>query len=93
MLIGKKEGTAKRGRGRPVLQEGLRKDCSLQFRISTSEMRKLELAARLCDFKSRSSWAISRLMVLANSVLASAGIDPSNAAAVQKALGQIEKTD
>ena len=84
----------KKSRGRPALEAGLRKDCSLRFRTSTAEMEALDLAARLCGFQSRGSWAISRLLVLANSVIRHAGIDPVDERAVRESLEQLdEKAD
>ena len=80
-----------RGRGRPVLEAGLRKDCSVRFRVSTSDMELLELTSRLCSFESRGEWAVSRLLLLARAVVQRAGISPSDPLAVRKALEQIEK--
>ena len=86
-----KKGT--RGRGRPILEAGLRKDCSLRFRISTAEMELLELAGRLCGFKTRGHWAVSRLLLLARAVVSRAGISPSDVLAVRESLEHISKAD
>ena len=86
-LISEKESR----RGRPPLEADARKVFSLRFRVSISEMEKLDLASHLCAFESRSSWAISRLMVLADSVIWHSGIDPSDSNAVRNSLKQIEK--
>lgn len=72
--------------GRPVLEADQRRDSYLGFRVTTGELEVLELASRLCAFRNRGKWALSRLMLLATAVLNRAGIDSSDSHAVRKAL-------
>ena len=53
----------------------------------------LELASRLCNFRTRGAWAVSRLLMLACSVLRKSGVDPTDPHGVRQALEQITKTD
>ena len=89
--LSKKVGTATRGRGRPMLEASLRKNHSLRFRVSTSDMELLELTSLLCGFGSRGEWAINRLMLLARAVVQRAGISPFDPLAVRESLSKIKK--
>lgn len=77
--------------GRPPLPDVDRRDSSLRFRTTTAEADLLELASRLCEFKQRSRWAMSRLLLLARSVVKNKGIDPNNSRAVRKMLKHVSK--
>ena len=77
-------------RGRPTLADDVRKDSYLGFRINAPDLEIVELAARLCDFRNRGHWALSRLLLLARSVVRRAGVDPSDAQAVREALKKIQ---
>lgn len=79
--------------GRPVLEEGLRKDSYLGIRVCPADLDVLELASRLCAFRNRGQWAISRLMLLATAVLKQAGIDSSDPHEVGTALGRFGQSD
>lgn len=78
-------------RGRPVLADDVRKDSYLGLRLSASQLELVELASCLCDFKNRGKWALSRLLLLASSVVKRVGVDPTDAQAVQEALEKIQE--
>ena len=80
-----------RGRGRPVLAAGLRKDLSLRFRLSPADADLLDLTSHLCGFKCRGDWAVSQLMMLARAVVRRAGVDSSDADAVRKAVEHVSR--
>ena len=83
--------TSTHQRGRPVLADDVRKDSYLGLRMNAPQLELVELATRLCDFKNRGHWALSRLLLLASSVVKRAGVDPTNAKEVQQALEKITR--
>jgi len=77
--------------GRPTLPDDDRRDNSLRFRTTKAETNLMELASRFCNFRQRSRWAMSRLLILARSVVKSKGIDPNSSHSVKKALKHVRR--
>lgn len=77
--------------GRPPLPDDVRRDHSLRFRTTKAETNLMELASRFCNYRQRSRWAMSRLLLMARAVVKNKGIDPDNSRAVKKALKKVPK--